>query len=176
MKKIGLVVGLGVVAYLGTVYIVDSSDEALSQRKLAQAQIKDDPISSAAFKVLTENGCGYCHTENSEMPFYANFPIAKQIMQKDVESGLRHFQFDDVLNSFQVGNEVSDVALAKISGVLNDESMPPKAYLSMHWMKYIVDQRYVGLVQELHYQQIASCQARWKPQGCVQIVRILYFA
>ena len=133
MKKIGLIVGLGVVAYLGTIYTVDSSDKELSQRKLAQSQIKEDPISSAAFQVLTENGCGYCHTENSEMPFYANLPIAKQLMKKDVESGFRHFQFDEVLSSFEEGNQISDVALAKISGVLNDNSMPPKAYLSMHW-------------------------------------------
>lgn len=133
MKKIGLIVGLGVVAYLGTIYTVDLSDKEFSQRKLAQSQIKEDPISSAAFQVLTENGCGYCHTENSEMPFYANLPIAKQLMKKDVESGLRHFQFDEVLSSFEEGNQISDVALAKISGVLNDNSMPPKAYLSMHW-------------------------------------------
>ena len=133
MKKLGLIIGLGAVAYLGTVYVVDSSDQVLSQSKLTQSTIKRDPVSSAAFKVLTENGCGYCHTDNSEMPFYANLPIAKQLMQKDVESGLRHFQFDDVLNSFEGDNEISDVALAKISGVLDDESMPPKAYLSMHW-------------------------------------------
>ncbi|WP_122036371.1 cytochrome-c peroxidase [Aliivibrio sp. EL58] len=133
MKKIGLIIGLGVIAYLGSVYVVDSSDDARSQRKLANSQTKDDPISSAAFQVLTENGCGYCHTENSEMPFYANLPIAKQLMKKDVESGLRHFQFDEVLSSFEEGNQISDVALAKISGVLNDNSMPPKAYLSMHW-------------------------------------------
>ncbi len=139
MKKLGLIIGLGAVAYLGTVYVVDSSDKALSQSKISQSDHKYDPISSAAFKVLTENGCGYCHTDNSEMPFYANLPIAKQIMQKDVESGLRHFQFNDVLASFENGNEISDVALAKISGVLNDSSMPPKAYLSMHWRSNLSD-------------------------------------
>lgn len=131
MKKLGLIIGLGAVAYLGTVYVVDSSDQVLSQSKLTQSTIKRDPVSSAAFKVLTENGCGYCHTDNSEMPFYANLPIAKQLMQKDVESGLRHFQFDDVLNSFK-DNKCSTCHAGQAMGGQTFEVMGLKADYFSH--------------------------------------------
>lgn len=34
-----------------------------------------------AIKILSDKGGSYCHTPNSEVPFYSQFPIAKQIMQ-----------------------------------------------------------------------------------------------
>ncbi|PSU45809.1 cytochrome-c peroxidase [Photobacterium frigidiphilum] len=92
-----------------------------------------DLLSKKAFTVLNENGCQYCHTSDSEMPFYASLPIAKQLMEKDVATGLRHFNMKPLLTQMQNNESISEVDLAKIESAMEDNAMPPNLYLTMHW-------------------------------------------
>ncbi|MFD2836158.1 cytochrome-c peroxidase [Azotobacter vinelandii] len=140
-KKLPLVIGACVAGYLATVFIVDRFDVRLSEQHLASAQLNGmDKLTSEAFKVLNSNGCQYCHTRNSELPFYANMPIAKQLMNKDIELAQRQFNIESLLASAQQGKAVSEVDLAKIESVMQDNAMPPNLYLGMHWRSRLSDE------------------------------------
>ncbi|PSW12745.1 cytochrome-c peroxidase [Photobacterium rosenbergii] len=134
MRKFYYAVGVGLVGYLASVYTVDKFDQQLAVTRYHEIAKQDiSPLSTAAFDVLNKNGCSYCHTSDSEMPFYGNLPVAKQLMDKDVEDGTRHFYVDAMLNQVRAGELVSEVDLAKLESVLEDNSMPPALYLTMHW-------------------------------------------
>ncbi|KPA53178.1 cytochrome-c peroxidase [Photobacterium lucens] len=137
MKKSSLIacaIGAGIVGYLATVYAVDQGDKTLHQQYLSQANlVKADPLSQQAFHIFNQNGCQYCHTKNSEMPFYADVPVAKQLMQRDIEHALRQFNITALMDQVQNNKPVSQVELAKLESVLNDHAMPPKQFLLMHW-------------------------------------------
>ncbi len=38
-----------------------------------------------------EKGCDYCHTPSAELPFYSSFPVAKQLMDYDIQLGYKSF-------------------------------------------------------------------------------------
>ena len=134
-KKIALgLVGLGVAAYLGSVYIVNKDDRDLAARQIAQySHLDPQSLNFQAKKIMSDKGCGYCHTSDSEMPFYSEWPIAKNLMEADVRVGLRHFDINKLYRNLQNQEPISEVALARIEKVLYDDSMPPKIYQSMHW-------------------------------------------
>lgn len=156
-------VSLGIIGYLSTVAFVDKSDQQLAMSKLSTySQLSETSLDYRAMKVLSDNGCSYCHTPNSPMPFYANFPVAKSLMEHDVAQGLRHFQLKPVLEQVHAQEQVSEVALAKIEGVLQDGSMPPKAYLSMHWRSDLSEEErqiLLGWVAEKRLQRHANSPA-----------------
>ncbi|GAB3389524.1 cytochrome c peroxidase [Azotobacter armeniacus] len=140
MKKLPLVVGACVAGYLATVFVVDRFDERVSRQHLAGAELKDlDRPTIEAFKVLNSNGCQYCHSRNSELPFYADLPIAKQLMEKDVEMAQRQFNIESLLANVLQDKAVSEVDLAKIESVMQDNAMPPNLYLGMHWRSRLSD-------------------------------------
>lgn len=134
-KKITLgIVGAGLVAYFGTVYMVNQDDKKVAQQNLAQFSLLDQStLDYQAMKVLADKGCGYCHTPNSEMPFYSEMPVAKQIMEADVKVAMRHFDMTNLFDDVKQNDPVSEVALARLEKVLYDDSMPPAIYLTMHW-------------------------------------------
>ncbi|PSW18707.1 cytochrome-c peroxidase [Photobacterium sanctipauli] len=134
MKKLKLAVGVGVAAYLATVAIVDNFDQQLSESRAQDKQGESvGELSSKAFAILNNNGCSYCHTSDSDMPFYGKLPVAKQLMDKDIEVGMRHFNIESMMAQVRAGELVSELELAKLESVLEDGSMPPALYLSMHW-------------------------------------------
>lgn len=75
--------------------------------------------------------CLDCHSANAELPFYASFPIAKDLIEKDREEALEHF--DMMEEVFNDDSPVSEVALAEIQEVIQDGSMPPANYKALHW-------------------------------------------
>lgn len=140
MKKLPLVVGACVAGYLATVFIVDRFDDRISRQHLASAELKGlDNLTTQAFEVLNGNGCQYCHTSSSELPFYASLPVARQLMEKDIEMAQRQFNIESLLANVQQGRPVSEVDLAKIESVMEDGAMPPNLYLSMHWRSRLSD-------------------------------------
>lgn len=140
MKKFSLAMGVCVAGYLATVYTLDRFDQQLSAERLAQADLsKMDDLTRKAVTVFNENGCRYCHTPDSQMPFYAHFPGAQQLMEHDVQRALRQFNIGPLLSRTQQGQPVSEVDLAKIESVLTDNAMPPNLYLSMHWASRLSD-------------------------------------
>lgn len=134
IKKISLLAGLGVATYLisvGAVYLFDAKQIEEKMHHLNSEHLSK--LDLQAFRIFTEVGCQYCHSENEKLPFYANFPIAHTLMQQDILQGMRHFSINPMLEAMQQGQRISDTDLAKIERVVTDNSMPPNIYLTMHW-------------------------------------------
>ena len=91
--------------------------------------------SSANFIKVTkilQNKCVDCHSPGmTRMPIYADFPIAKQLMAKDIENASARLILTKEL--YSGAEKFSPVQLARIEGVVLNNSMPPALYLSMHW-------------------------------------------
>lgn len=150
MKKtsiFAMLAGFGVFAYLVTVYVIHEFDQKLHTSSESQLNLSEaDTLSINAFRVLNQNGCQYCHTPNSALPFYANFPIAKQMMQKDIHNGLREFDMTALIKNIETNTPVSEVDLAKIKSTLIENSMPPHNFLLMHWNSHLsIDEKKILL-------------------------------
>ena len=98
--------------------------------KLATLRTNDPHYGNVA--TVLEKKCASCHVGDATLPFYANFPIAKTLVQEDVTSGLKHL---NMVADFSASPESAfpEAALAKLEHVVKDGSMPPQRYLMMHW-------------------------------------------
>lgn len=101
---------------------------------------KNEPISVVSgstpnFSKVSEvfqNKCVDCHSPGmTRMPIYANLPIAKQLMEKDIRNATARLILNKSLYSGEEKFTASD--LGRLEGVLLNNSMPPHLYLSMHW-------------------------------------------
>ncbi|KFC09265.1 cytochrome c551 peroxidase [Trabulsiella guamensis ATCC 49490] len=135
MKKvkyiIAAIVVVFLVCYLGLAGYISHYD---SQRS------KNNPIKTSAVaennKILgffSDKGCDYCHTPSAELPFYASFPVAKQLMEYDVQLGYKSFNLEEVRKALIADTPVSQSELNKIEWVMQNQTMPPGRYLSLHW-------------------------------------------
>lgn len=132
MKKLLLsAVTLATVGFLGTVGYIHIFDKQQAATLLAQTQLSGQAHNVA--KVLYDNGCQYCHTTNTELPFYAKFPIADKIMQEDIQKGTRVFLLNDILDGLKDPSKLSEVSLAKLEQVLIKDEMPIAKFIHVHW-------------------------------------------
>ncbi|OMQ27040.1 cytochrome-c peroxidase [Serratia oryzae] len=120
---------VAVVGYLGFVGYVYHYDQ---QRAPAVADSRIDAL-------LTRYGCDYCHTASAKLPFYAELPIAKQLMEYDIRTGSRQFTLDATRTALQQKTAVPEADLAKLEFVLQNQTMPPALYKVMHWSGNISD-------------------------------------
>lgn len=81
---------------------------------------------AAPVVAILEAKCVVCHTEGAALPFYANFPIAKGILERDIQHALRFLDMGAQAPD-------SEVALAKLERVVESGAMPPASYKMMHW-------------------------------------------
>ena len=79
-----------------------------------------------------QNKCVDCHSPGmTRMPIYANLPIAKQLMEKDISNASARLIFSKSLYSGE--EKFTALDLGRLEAVLLNNSMPPHLYLSMHW-------------------------------------------
>ncbi len=135
MKKLlGVCVALGVIGYAGTVYLVHQDDtQLITQRLNALPTQKMNDLSIQAMQVLATKGCQDCHEAGSPLPFYANVPFVKGMMQHDINSALNNFNIQPVLQAMVKGQPVNQVALAKLDYVMAHNTMPIDKYQLIHW-------------------------------------------
>lgn len=93
------------------------------------AQIKDPYFKKAA--PILQGKCIDCHSSQTRMPFYANFPIAHDLIGKDIEEGTEDFNMNAKFAHDGAG--FTEMDLAHLEGVLNSHSMPPFRYVALHW-------------------------------------------
>ncbi len=79
---------------------------------------------------LFEQKCIDCHSSKTKMPFYANFPIAKQTITADIKNGIAHLDMEKEI--FSNDGKIPEKVLAQIEHVMLDGSMPPFRYLALH--------------------------------------------
>lgn len=93
------------------------------------------PEASPRFARVSEifqDKCVDCHSPGmTRYPFYADFPIARQLMADDIKNASGRFM---MTKQHYSGNLTFDpVMLARLEGSIRNDSMPPALYLSMHW-------------------------------------------
>lgn len=122
-KSTKIIVALLVVAILlGITYRV--VNRAPSSELTADAQMQE---------IMASGGCLRCHSANPDLPFYANWPVAGGIIQKDVANGFRAFDMTEMAEALKAGKPVGKVALAKVEKVMMDGKMPLHQYYMVHW-------------------------------------------
>lgn len=91
--------------------------------------------SSDSFKKVSQimqNKCVDCHAPGMlRKPFYADLPIAKQLMEKDMQQASARLRLSKELFSGEAA--FTPLQLARLEYVVSNDSMPPTEYLLMHW-------------------------------------------
>jgi len=93
------------------------------------AQIQDSKTKKAA--TILQGKCIDCHSSQTRLPFYMNFPLAHNLIAKDIEEGTEEFNLNGKFANNGAG--FTELDLARLEGVLNDHSMPPLRYVALHW-------------------------------------------
>jgi cytochrome c peroxidase len=91
------------------------------------AGAKDSGNAPAAH--VLERSCASCHVPGVPAPFYARFPVASTIIERDRKDGLREFDLAAGLSA----RPVPEPVLARIEREVADGEMPPGPYVAMHW-------------------------------------------
>ena len=81
---------------------------------------------------VLEESCASCHVAGVKPPYYASWPVAKTIIERDVKEGLRDFDLGAGFAPATAG-PVPEPVLAKIEREVKDGEMPPVAYVALHW-------------------------------------------
>jgi cytochrome c peroxidase len=135
-KGIGLLVLGGAVALafpLGNYW----ADTHRTLPEVTEAQLAGKVSAFAKVAPVFEGKCFDCHSSKVQMPFYSQWPIAKQTITQDVESGITALDME--LAWFAPGRTPSAASLAKLEEVLEDGDMPPLRYVALHWSAALTD-------------------------------------
>ena len=91
--------------------------------------------------ILENGGCISCHSANAELPFYANIPVAGDMVKADIEEGYRAFDIEGVVEKLKDGGFPNPVDVAKIEKVALDKRMPMAKYYLVHWGSQMTDKK-----------------------------------
>lgn len=81
-------------------------------------------------KPILEKKCFDCHSQNPKLPWYYQFPGAKQLIDADIAEAKDHIDFSNDFPFKGHGNTKED--LEAIKDDLEQNSMPPFRYLILH--------------------------------------------
>lgn len=141
MKKITLyattVITVGLLCYLGLSGYVWYYDKQRSKKSDVQASVVGE--NNKILGYFREKGCDYCHTPSAELPFYSSFPVAKQLMDYDIQLGYKSFNLEAVRAALIADTPVPQSELNKIEWVMQHQTMPPTRYVALHWAGGVSD-------------------------------------
>lgn len=81
---------------------------------------------------ILQNKCVDCHSPGmTRMPVYSELPIAKQLIEKDIQEGGNRFILSKEIYSGE--KPFTPLMLARLESVVSNNRMPPEQYLLMHW-------------------------------------------
>ena len=125
-----LIVALALIVVLFVIYRVVLSCSTPNEELALDARVE---------AILEEGGCLSCHVAEPEMPFYANVPVAGNLVKRDIEEGYRAFDITPLVEALQVGTMPNVVDVAKVESVILGKSMPEAKYYLMHWGSQTTD-------------------------------------
>ena len=91
------------------------------------------PLNEQVHQIFTDGGCLSCHSAEPELPFYADLPLAGDVVKADIDSGYRAYDMTKFMEDLKVGAQVNPVDLAKVEKVVLDDRMPMAKYYLVHW-------------------------------------------
>ncbi len=106
---------------------------AIAYRAVNTAPDKSLPINEQMTAIMDDGGCIFCHSEKPQLPFYANFPVAKSLITMDIEEGYKAFDIEPMMKALAEGTAVNEVDLAKTEKAIADGTMPLIQYYLAHW-------------------------------------------
>lgn len=122
---------LSIVGYFGLVGYVHYHD---TNRPTLPPTAKNlSQLNASVLGILNEKGCDYCHTPSAKLPFYATFPVAKQLMDYDIQLGYKSFNLTQIRDSLLNNAAAPQSDLNKIEWVMEHQTMPPTRYVALHW-------------------------------------------
>ncbi len=129
MKKalwiLGVLVVLGLALAVSNLLVGAPKGTALTQTQPKDAQ-------TAKVAVVLEQSCASCHVAGVKPPYYATWPVAKTIIQRDIKEGLAGFDLAAGFAPAATG-PVPEPVVAKIDREVADGEMPPAPYVALHW-------------------------------------------
>ncbi len=90
-------------------------------------------LGEQTLEILQEGGCLACHSSDAELPFYANLPVAGDLVKKDISEGYRAYDITPLMSALSNGEKPNPVDVAKVEKVALDKRMPMAKYYLMHW-------------------------------------------
>lgn len=112
---------------------------AVTYRAVNWAPSTDLTASEQVLEVMTDGGCLFCHSADPKLPFYADLPIARNLIGKHIADGYASFDMQPFMAAMQNGTAPGEVDLAKVEQTVADGSMPPASYYLVHWGASITD-------------------------------------
>ena len=91
--------------------------------------------------ILEDGGCISCHSQDAELPFYANLPVVGDVVMADIEDGYRAFDIEPLMEALRNGSVAHPVDVAKVEKVAMDKRMPEAKYFLMHWGSQMTDDK-----------------------------------
>ena len=83
--------------------------------------------------IITDGGCMDCHSTTPNLPFYASFPIAGDLVTADIEKGFRFYNMEPMFEALKEKGMIGEADLAKVEMVVLKGTMPPAKYYLVHW-------------------------------------------
>lgn len=106
---------------------------AVVYRAVNQAPDASLPPQAQAMAIMDDGGCVFCHTAHPDLPFYAEWPLAKTLITSDIEEGYKAFDIAPMMKALAAGEAVGEVDLAKVEKCVADGTMPLPQYYLAHW-------------------------------------------
>ena len=131
---------------------------AINYRAVNSAPDSSLPANGQMLAVIEDGGCTDCHSAAPKMPFYANWPIAKTLIAKDIEDGSKMFDIEPLIAALKNGTAPGQVDLAKTEMCVLDGSMPLPQYYLVHWGSSLT-----GAKQEVMLEGIKGLRAQFYP-------------
>lgn len=153
MKAGALAAAIAAVGYFGLVGYVWHHDNQRSGA--APVEKSASAMNNQVLKIFRDKGCDYCHTLSSGLPFYADFPVARQLMDYDMAQGYKSFSLQPVKQSLLTDTAASQSDLSKIEWVMTNQTMPPTRYVALHWSGKISDKERATLLDWIKKQRLA---------------------
>lgn len=130
-KALATVAALGVVGALGTIGYANYFDKQQSATLLEKTKLSGQ--AKAVMQVMYDSGCQYCHAPNTKLPLYTKLPVLDKLFLYDIQHGTRAFNLNQFLAGVQNPQKLSEVDLAKLQRVIENDEMPPKRFQMVHW-------------------------------------------
>lgn len=113
---------------------------AIVYRLMNQAPSADLPADERMEALLDGAGCMDCHSAEPNLPFYASWPVAGDLVKADIEKGYHFFDMTPFREALRHGEPIGEADLAKVEQVFLKGTMPPAKYYLAHWGSAINDE------------------------------------
>lgn len=106
---------------------------AVTYRMMNRPPSTDLPAKAQVEQIFADGGCLSCHSGNPDLPFYADLPIAGNLVKEDVDSGYRAFNMAPMMEALKTDAPLNTAELAKVEKVIQEQRMPMAKYYLVHW-------------------------------------------